>query len=115
MKKLIYVLALALALADENSPVFLPGAFQCALAAVKAEEKLTERFKTGQGMGHISMSGDHGAIESLAGLDIGRKVFLHINNSNPALLHGSDCINKDPVGSKCAERAIPQWIWKLLA
>ncbi len=32
------------------------------------------------------MSGDHGAIESLAGLDIGRKMFLHINNSNPALL-----------------------------
>ena len=46
--------------------------------------------KTGQGMGHISMSGDHGAIESLAGLDIGRKMFLHINNSNPALLSGSD-------------------------
>ncbi|MBR0752256.1 pyrroloquinoline quinone biosynthesis protein PqqB [Bradyrhizobium jicamae] len=42
--------------------------------------------KTGQGMGHIAMSGDHGAIESLAALDIGRKVFLHINNSNPALL-----------------------------
>ena len=41
-------------------------------------------------MGHISMSGDHGAIESLAGLDIGRKMFLHINNSNPALLAGSD-------------------------
>jgi pyrroloquinoline quinone biosynthesis protein B len=46
--------------------------------------------KTGQGMGHISMSGEHGAIESLAGLDIGRKMFLHINNSNPALLAGSD-------------------------
>ena len=46
--------------------------------------------KTGQGMGHISMSGEHGAIASLEGLDIGRKVFLHINNSNPALLHGSD-------------------------
>ena len=46
--------------------------------------------KTGQGMGHISMSGEHGAIASLKGLDIGRKVFLHINNSNPALLHGSD-------------------------
>lgn len=45
--------------------------------------------KTGQGMGHISMSGDHGAISGLAGLDIGRKLFLHINNSNPALLHGS--------------------------
>src|SRR5438270_1069527 len=46
--------------------------------------------KTGQGMGHISMSGNQGAIESLAGLDIGRKMFLHINNSNPALLSGSD-------------------------
>jgi pyrroloquinoline quinone biosynthesis protein B len=45
--------------------------------------------KTGQGMGHISMSGTTGAIESLADLQIGRKVFLHINNSNPALLHGS--------------------------
>ena len=46
--------------------------------------------KTGQNMGHISMSGDHGAIESLAALDIGRKMFLHINNSNPALLHDSN-------------------------
>jgi pyrroloquinoline quinone biosynthesis protein B len=45
--------------------------------------------KTGQGMGHISMSGKSGAIESLAGLDIDRKIFLHINNSNPALLMGS--------------------------
>jgi pyrroloquinoline quinone biosynthesis protein B len=45
--------------------------------------------KTGQAMGHIAMSGDSGAIEALAGLDIGRKVFLHINNSNPALLHDS--------------------------
>ena len=54
--------------------------------------------KTGQGMGHISMSGDHGAIESLAGLDIGRKMFLHINNSNPVLLHDSN-------ERKAAERA----------
>jgi len=45
--------------------------------------------KTGQGMGHIAMSGDRGAIQSLAGLDIGRKIFLHINNSNPALLQDS--------------------------
>ena len=35
---------------------------------------------------------------SLAGLDIGRKIFLHINNSNPALLHGS-------AERKIAERA----------
>ena len=54
--------------------------------------------KTGQGMGHIAMSGERGAIASLAGLDIGRKIFLHINNSNPALLHGS-------AERKMAERA----------
>jgi pyrroloquinoline quinone biosynthesis protein B len=54
--------------------------------------------KTGQGMGHMSMSGDHGVIESLAGLDVGRKVFLHINNSNPAWLSGS-------AERKAAERA----------
>ena len=41
----------AFAMADEGSPVFLPGAFQAALAAVKAEELLTERFKTGKGLG----------------------------------------------------------------
>jgi pyrroloquinoline quinone biosynthesis protein B len=54
--------------------------------------------KTGQGMGHIAMSGDRGAIESLAGLDIDRKMFLHINNSNPVLLH-------DSAERKTAERA----------
>jgi 2-polyprenyl-3-methyl-5-hydroxy-6-metoxy-1,4-benzoquinol methylase len=41
----------AFALADENSPAFLPGAFQCALAAIKAEERLSERFKSGEGLG----------------------------------------------------------------
>ena len=44
------------------------------------------------------MSGDRGAIDSLAGLDIGRKIFLHINNSNPALL-------RDSAERKMAERA----------
>ncbi len=41
----------AFALADDSSPVFLPGAFQTALAAVKAEERITDCFKTGKGMG----------------------------------------------------------------
>jgi pyrroloquinoline quinone biosynthesis protein B len=54
--------------------------------------------KTGQGMGHIAMSGVGGAIEALAGLDIDRKMFLHINNSNPALLPNSP-------ERKAAERA----------
>jgi len=45
--------------------------------------------KTGQGMGHIAMSGNKGAIESLDGLDIDRKMFLHLNNSNPVWLRDS--------------------------
>jgi pyrroloquinoline quinone biosynthesis protein B len=46
--------------------------------------------KTGRSMGHISMSGEQGAISALENLGIGRKIFLHINNSNPALLHNSE-------------------------
>lgn len=42
--------------------------------------------KTGQRMGHMAMSGADGAIAALADLGIARKVFLHINNSNLALL-----------------------------
>jgi pyrroloquinoline quinone biosynthesis protein B len=45
--------------------------------------------KTGKAMGHIAMSGDDGAIAQLAGIAIDKKVFLHINNSNPALLPAS--------------------------
>jgi pyrroloquinoline quinone biosynthesis protein B len=45
--------------------------------------------KTGKAMGHIAMSGDDGAIAQLAGVAIDQKVFLHINNSNPALLAAS--------------------------
>ena len=39
--------------------------------------------KTGQKMGHLAMSD---AITALAGVDIATRVFVHINNSNPALL-----------------------------
>jgi 2-polyprenyl-3-methyl-5-hydroxy-6-metoxy-1,4-benzoquinol methylase len=41
----------AFTMADESSPVFLPGAFQLALAATKAEEQLTDKFQNGEGMG----------------------------------------------------------------
>ena len=46
--------------------------------------------KTGRSMGHIAMSGEAGAIAALENLGIERKIFLHINNSNPALLHDSE-------------------------
>ncbi|MCE6960204.1 pyrroloquinoline quinone biosynthesis protein PqqB [Cereibacter sphaeroides] len=45
--------------------------------------------KTGRRMGHISISGPEGAMAALEPLGIGRKVFVHINNSNPVLLPGS--------------------------
>jgi SAM-dependent methyltransferase len=41
----------AFALADENSPAFLPGAFQLATAAIRIEPRLLEAFRTGTGVG----------------------------------------------------------------
>jgi pyrroloquinoline quinone biosynthesis protein B len=45
--------------------------------------------KTGRRMGHMSMSGDDGTIAAFRDLAIGRRIFIHINNSNPALLDDS--------------------------
>lgn len=41
--------------------------------------------KTGDRMGHMNMSGPSGTIAAFADLDVKRKVFIHVNNSNPAL------------------------------
>jgi pyrroloquinoline quinone biosynthesis protein B len=40
-------------------------------------------------MGHISMSGRDGAIAALGDVPIGRRIFIHVNNTNPALLRDS--------------------------
>jgi pyrroloquinoline quinone biosynthesis protein B len=45
--------------------------------------------KTGQRMGHVSISGPEGSIAALKSLGIGRRIFLHINNSNPVLRQDS--------------------------
>ncbi|MFQ5785596.1 MAG: pyrroloquinoline quinone biosynthesis protein PqqB [Alphaproteobacteria bacterium] len=45
--------------------------------------------KTGRRMGHMSMSGPEGSIAAFADLDVGRKLFIHINNTNPVLLDDS--------------------------
>lgn len=45
--------------------------------------------KTGWRMGHIQMNGETGSIATLADSDIGRRVFVHINNTNPVLVEGS--------------------------
>lgn len=41
--------------------------------------------KTGQRMGHMSMSGPDGSIEAFATMEIGQKIFVHMNNTNPVL------------------------------
>ena len=45
--------------------------------------------KTGERMGHMNMSGSGGSIAEIAPLAVTRKIFIHINNSNPALREGS--------------------------
>lgn len=45
--------------------------------------------KTGQRMGHMSMAGEAGSMAAFAELDVARKVFIHINNSNHVLIEGS--------------------------
>lgn len=41
--------------------------------------------KTGQRMGHMSMSGPDGSIEAFATMAIRQKIFVHMNNTNPVL------------------------------
>jgi len=41
--------------------------------------------KTAWRMGHMAMNGERGTIRALADLAIKRRIFVHVNNSNPAL------------------------------
>jgi len=41
--------------------------------------------KTGRRMGHISCTGADGSIAAFADLNVARKLFIHINNTNPLL------------------------------
>jgi pyrroloquinoline quinone biosynthesis protein B len=45
--------------------------------------------KTGQRMGHLNISGPDGTLASFARLGVERRIFIHINNSNPILLADS--------------------------
>jgi SAM-dependent methyltransferase len=51
----------AFALANEDSPAYLPGAFQLATAAVKSEPKISDAFRSGAGFGWHEH--DHGLFE----------------------------------------------------
>ncbi|MGI9503700.1 MAG: pyrroloquinoline quinone biosynthesis protein PqqB [Geminicoccaceae bacterium] len=45
--------------------------------------------KTGGRMGHMNVSGADGSMAALSPLEIRRKIYLHINNTNPILLADS--------------------------
>jgi pyrroloquinoline quinone biosynthesis protein B len=51
------------------------------------DEMLTQGLsqKTGQRMGHISMSGPQGSIAAFEPLNVKRRIYVHMNNSNPVL------------------------------
>ncbi len=46
--------------------------------------------KTGGRMGHMNMSGEQGSMRAFQNLDVKRRIFIHINNSNPVLREGSE-------------------------
>jgi pyrroloquinoline quinone biosynthesis protein B len=45
--------------------------------------------KTGRRMGHMSIDGPGGTIAAFRDLRVGRRIFIHINNTNPILCPGS--------------------------
>jgi pyrroloquinoline quinone biosynthesis protein B len=45
--------------------------------------------KTGARMGHMNISGADGTLAAFADLDVKRKVFIHVNTTNPVLDEGS--------------------------
>jgi len=45
--------------------------------------------KTGKRMGHMSVSGEEGTLAAFRDLDVRRKIFIHINTTNPILLEDS--------------------------
>ena len=45
--------------------------------------------KTAWRMGHVPMSGQNGSLAAFAGVALGRRIFIHINNTNPVLREDS--------------------------
>ncbi|WP_119300567.1 pyrroloquinoline quinone biosynthesis protein PqqB [Dongia deserti] len=47
--------------------------------------RLGVSHKTGQRMGHMSMNGGAGTLSAFERLDVKRKIFIHVNTTNPVL------------------------------
>jgi pyrroloquinoline quinone biosynthesis protein B len=46
--------------------------------------------KSAARMGHLPIGGADGSLRALAGCRAARKIFIHLNNTNPVLVEGSD-------------------------
>jgi pyrroloquinoline quinone biosynthesis protein B len=40
-------------------------------------------------MAHLPIGGEHGSLQGLASLSVGRRIFTHVNNTNPILMRRS--------------------------
>lgn len=56
--------------------------------------------KTGRRMGHVPVSGPGGSLEALRDLDLGARIYVHLNNSNPLV---------DPASPERAEAQAAGW------
>ena len=45
--------------------------------------------KTAARMGHVAIDGAEGSLQGLADIAVGRRIYIHINNTNPILVDGS--------------------------
>lgn len=45
--------------------------------------------KTGRRMGHAPITGEGGSLDALSDVAIGRRIFIHVNNTNPILVEDS--------------------------
>lgn len=45
--------------------------------------------KTGRRMGHAPVTGEGGSLPALAGVALARRIYVHVNNTNPILVEGS--------------------------
>ncbi|HEY4015178.1 MAG TPA: MBL fold metallo-hydrolase [Polyangiaceae bacterium] len=75
----------AAALADGADALFFDGTF------FSADELVAQGLGSAlaRDMAHVPVGGAEGSLAFLKGLDAGRKVYTHINNTNPMLRQGS--------------------------
>jgi pyrroloquinoline quinone biosynthesis protein B len=64
---------------DSADLLFVDGTFW------SEDELCASAGRTASQMGHLAISGAHGSLKSLGNLKTPRKVFIHINNTNPIL------------------------------